>query len=72
MQSAIEQAKLDVYNSSGVAQIQWITDAQPCGKCAPSAGDIVPTGQPFYTTMGASTSTNSPNCRCSTSVLPHP
>ena len=65
MQSAIEQAKLDVYKSSGVAQIQWITDAQPCGKCAPSAGDIVPTGQPFYTTMGAYTSPPiHPNCRC--------
>ena len=65
-QTAIESAKLDVWKSTGVpVQVQWITDAQPCSKCQPSAGDVVLAGQPFQTTMGAYTSPPiHPNCRC--------
>jgi ubiquitin len=66
VQTAIETAKLEVWKSTGTpTPVQWITDAQPCVKCAPSANDIVLAGQYFQTSMGAYQSPPiHPNCRC--------
>lgn len=64
--TAIETAKLEVWKSTGTPiEVQWITDVQPCVKCAPSANDIVLAGEYFQTTMGAYQSPPiHPNCRC--------
>ena len=66
VQTAIETAKLEVWKSTGVpTYVQWITDSQPCSKCAPSANDVVLAGQFFQTTMGGYQSPPiHPNCRC--------
>ena len=66
MQQAIETAKLDIWKSSGKpVYVQWITDSGPCGKCAPSSGDVTIAGQYFQTSLGAYESPPlHPNCRC--------
>jgi len=64
--AAIENAKLGIWKSSGVPQyVRWVTDANACDKCAPSAGDIQVVGQMFQTSIGLFESPPlHPRCRC--------